>query len=314
MLDANLARTSQTSAIEVGTKFSDSFSELSAEVCEQIAREFFAFVEALVLSESLQRALVNPVRDVADRQALVKTVLKSLKPHKLTVAVIEELVGKKWSKPSDFRAAVGEFGFTILIFGLSARKTSGTSGKATTKATSAERELEKVETQLFVFAERLRDLSSSSREVVRLREYLSSSHRSLEGRLQIVEQLIGQESKGGKNVDSATVLLAKYATTSVSEDGGRYVTNLKKISDRIAAARKKRVVDVVSAIPLNKAQLERLEGLLAQKYNSQIQMNVVIDESVLGGLKIVADGNIFDTTLLHNFNNFKNKFDMDFKA
>jgi F-type H+-transporting ATPase subunit delta len=64
---------------------------------------------------------------------------------------------------------------------------------------------------------------------------------------------------------------------------------------------------VVSAVPLTNEQLTRLAALLTRKLNKKVDVQVLIDPSVIGGLSIQADGYYIDRTMRHLLRDMKNE-------
>ena len=49
---------------------------------------------------------------------------------------------------------------------------------------------------------------------------------------------------------------------------------------------------------LSAAQRERLGAILEQAYGSEVQLNVTVDATVLGGLRIQIGSDVIDSTVL----------------
>jgi len=55
---------------------------------------------------------------------------------------------------------------------------------------------------------------------------------------------------------------------------------------------------VTSRTELTPAQRERLAGILAQAYGSDMQLNVSVDPTVIGGLRVQVGADVVDATVL----------------
>ena len=73
----------------------------------------------------------------------------------------------------------------------------------------------------------------------------------------------------------------------------RYVDDLLKY----AAEHNEAEARVTSAVPLTVEQQARLQSKLEKEFNKQIKMNVKVDPSLLGGLRIVAEHTVIDNTI-----------------
>jgi F-type H+-transporting ATPase subunit delta len=278
---------------DVGLKFAEDFSKLTSVKGEKVANQFFAFAVALHESKRLTRALTDYAKEADSKRGVIAVLAKSIKADKLVEDVMVELASKKWSKPRDLFQVASEFAFSTLMISLSKSKDT--------------KLLENVEANLFKLEEQMKDISKHNNDLVQLRDILSSESRSLETRFTIVDTLIG------KKADAPTLLLAKLATLQI-RGASRYVHSLKHISDEIARARGKKVVDIIAAAPLTAPQLKKLESHLQDKYNAPVQMNIVVKPAMLGGLRIEVDGDVFDTTILHSLNAFIADFELEFRS
>ena len=67
----------------------------------------------------------------------------------------------------------------------------------------------------------------------------------------------------------------------------------------VAAERRKRLVAAVtSASVLTEAQETRLGALLERAYGRAVQLNVTVDPTVIGGLRIQVGADVVDSTVL----------------
>lgn len=62
---------------------------------------------------------------------------------------------------------------------------------------------------------------------------------------------------------------------------------------------------VVSAAPLNDAQIERIRSVLARKTNLQVDINASVDPDLIGGFYVLMDGQIFDGTVRNELERMK---------
>jgi F-type H+-transporting ATPase subunit delta len=276
---------SQTSLQEVGQQFATQFAKLTANKAFEIAHQFFAFGEALADTPALPRALTNLAATSEAKATLIKDLTKSIKADKLVVDILTALTDKDWSKPTDLFAICCEFGFNSMMISLSKRE-------------DGKKELERIEAELFKMIRTIKDTSEADEQMRELNDYLSSPSSPMNARFEILNVLFA------KKIDSATLLLAKSATMAVS-DGQHFVDVLQIISDEIASARGRKVVHICSAVPMSTAQQKRLEQLLVVRLNKEIQLNIVVDPSLLGGIRIRVDGTIFDSTLAKQVNEFE---------
>lgn len=301
-MNTHLSQSSNLSIHNIKSSFLKDFTKIEddkndgSEKAFSVASELLAFLRALEMSKALRRSLIDTARTELDRVTLVSQILKSVKSQQLTIKIVCALVKLRWSDEDSLREAIREFLFMAAISSVKARGDEKT----------VQKDLEAIESHLFQFRETLIDKSTNSQELIRLREILSHERFSVSGRLMIIDQLLGSLSSA-KKVDKITVLLAKCATMSLR--GKRFVVSLGEISNKIADIRGKVVVRVTAAQKLNKEQVKRLEQILEKKHNKSVQINIIIDKNVLGGIKIEEGASVFDATLLNSFNEMKRKFE-----
>jgi F-type H+-transporting ATPase subunit delta len=83
----------------------------------------------------------------------------------------------------------------------------------------------------------------------------------------------------------------------VAHPRGRSLPLALEICADIAARRRKQLIAVVrSAVELSASQRSRLAEALATVYGHRIQLNVVLDSSVLGGISVQIGDDLIDGT------------------
>ena len=72
-----------------------------------------------------------------------------------------------------------------------------------------------------------------------------------------------------------------------------------------ASERQHEVAEVRSAVPLDKSQRQRLAEALSQATGKQVEVKVIIDEKVLGGLVARIGDTVIDGTIRHRLEQLK---------
>jgi F-type H+-transporting ATPase subunit delta len=156
----------------------------------------------------------------------------------------------------------------------------------------AEGHLADVEDELFRFA-RTFDASDD------LRMALGDPSLPVERRIAVVEDILGQKA-----------LRTSVALASFIVGAGR-ASELPEIVDRFvelsAAERRRAVAEVRSAIPLTAEQIERLRIALNQATDKEVEVKVVIDESVLGGIVATVGDIVIDGSIRHRLEQLKSQ-------
>ena len=148
--------------------------------------------------------------------------------------------------------------------------------------TKAEANLDEVEDELFRFA---RSLEASDQ----LRNALTDELIPAERRQAIVEDLLGAKAS-----NTTTALVSFVVGSGRGKDLPAIIA---KLVERAAAEKEKAVAEVRSAIPLTADQQHRLAAALANATGKQVEVKVVVDPSVLGGLVATVGDTVIDGTV-----------------
>ncbi len=156
----------------------------------------------------------------------------------------------------------------------------------------AEGVLEAVEDELFRFG---RTLEGSDE----LRMALTDATTPIERRMAIVEELLG-----GK----AHQVTASIALLVVGAGRARDLTKIADgLVERAAAEREYAVAEVRSAVALDESVQERLASALSEATGKQIDVKVVVDERVMGGVVARIGDTVIDGTVRNRLEELKER-------
>jgi len=146
----------------------------------------------------------------------------------------------------------------------------------------AEGELERVESELFTISQAL----DGSPE---LRSTLTDPQLPMEKKQALVDDLIGGRASS-LSVDLVQLIVSQGRASELSDIA-------RAVVEAAAASRDKAVAEVRSAVPLDEETIERLTVALGRATGKSVEVKVVVDESVIGGLvarvgDIVIDGSL----------------------
>jgi F-type H+-transporting ATPase subunit delta len=162
--------------------------------------------------------------------------------------------------------------------------------RAMLEVARAEGRLAEVEDELFRFA---RTVDGSDD----LRMALSDPALPADRRVAVVQDLLGAKAL------QTSVALSEFVVSA-----GR-AGDLSEIVDRFvelsAAERSKAVAEVRSAVPLSSDQVERLRDALANATNKDVEVRVVVDPSVLGGIVARVGDVVIDGSVRHRLEQLK---------
>lgn len=228
-----------------------------------LSADLFAVVDALEGSPSLRRAVSDPGTPEEARKNLVHGLLDG-KVSDAAATLVAEGAAMRWAGGRTFAAALERQAVRSELL-----------------QADADGQLDETEDELFRFAR----LVQSSPE---LRDALGDRSVDLTHRQTLVEQLLT-----GKVSDS-TVVLARRAVAARERTFAHSIESYVTL----AAQQKNRVVATVRvAKPLSDEQLERLRRALAAQVGREVTVQVIIDEQVLGGVRVELGNEVVEGTV-----------------
>jgi F-type H+-transporting ATPase subunit delta len=155
----------------------------------------------------------------------------------------------------------------------------------------AEGTLGEVEDELFRFSQTLQGNDE-------LRDALTDAGIPAARREQIVEDLLG-----GKASPTTVALVSMVVGTGRARDLPSIIQRLVEMS---AAEANKEVAEVRTAVPLTNDQRERLAKALEDATGKQVEIKVVVDPSVLGGIVAQVGDTVIDGSVRRRLDQLKN--------
>lgn len=230
-----------------------------------LAEELFAVTGVVDGSASLRRALADPSREGADKQALVRSLFGG-KTGETTTGLVAEVVAQRWAAERDLGDTLESLAVQSLL-----------------ALAERERRIDRVEDELFRF-ERIVAGDPG------LRDTLSSRNTDASGKAALVHGLL--EGKAA----SETVRLAEQA---VRAPRGRRLDRVMEEYLALASRRRDELTARVTvAAPLSEQQYTRLGSALEAHYGKPVTLQVVQDPAVMGGIRIQVGDEVVDGTVL----------------
>jgi F-type H+-transporting ATPase subunit delta len=146
----------------------------------------------------------------------------------------------------------------------------------------AEGELGQVEDELFRFGKFLESRSD-------LRQALTDPQLPADRKKGLLEELLG-----GKASRHTVSLLGFLIDQGRARELPRIVDALTEVA---ADQRRKEVAEVRSAVPLSAEQRKRLQSALSKATSRDVELKVVVDPSVIGGVIARVGDQVFDGTI-----------------
>ncbi|MBA2559767.1 MAG: F0F1 ATP synthase subunit delta [Propionibacteriales bacterium] len=247
--------------------YADSLARVEEVTAEQDAAvlgdELFAVAGLLGREASLRRAVTDPSATAEAKRQLVRTVFDT-KLTDGTIDVVATAAGSRWSSASDFVDTIERL--AVMSFVIAAEKNG---------------HLNELEDELFRFG---RVVASDPG----LRDAITNNAVPAEHRQALVRGLL--EGKVSPSTASLAVHMVSSRHRSIEAALDEY--------QKVAADRQQRVVAVVrSAIELSDDERDRLAAALANQYDRDIQLNLVVDPDVIGGIRVEIGDDVIDGTV-----------------
>ncbi|WP_018156594.1 F0F1 ATP synthase subunit delta [Demetria terragena] len=226
-----------------------------------LAEELFFVGRTLDGSAALRRSLSDPSRPAVSRQGLVDRLFEG-KVSDTAREIVRKATGQRWSAERDMADAIDLLGAEAVL-----------------AHAESEGRIEQVEHDLFILGQAVRDSPT-------LRDALADRRRSGEDKSALVSKLLE-----GKATPEAQRLAALAAH---NPRGQRFDQAVQRYADVAARRREQLVAIVTSARALADDDAQRLTQVLSKNYGKQVQLNVLVDPELVGGLRVQIGDDIID--------------------
>ena len=238
--------------------------EEGAKALRRLTNDLFAVAALLDRRPALRGALADGGTPEDDRAAIVDQLLSG-RIDSESLEVVKEAARLRWSSSLDLVDA-------LEIVGAQAAFT----------ASEAAGTLDRVEDELFRFG---RMLAAQPQ----LQTILDDPGLPADRKLAVLDNLLAER------VDPATLVLLQHLVRTprrrTLEDA---VADLVELS---AERRGRLLAEVTVAEPMTAEQEERLRGILARLYGREVEVQVGVDPTVLGGVRVLVGDEIIDGTV-----------------
>jgi F-type H+-transporting ATPase subunit delta len=237
----------------------------SSGTASALAEDLFGVTAALDSSASLRRALVDPSRDATAKRGLVESLFGPRISAGAT-ALLKVLVSQRWSDDQDLGDAIEALAVEAVV--AAAEQGGG---------------LDALENDLFRFG---RVVAADSG----LRDALSAHGGDENVKAALVQALLEGRAS------AETIRLARQA--AVAPRGRRFGRVLESYLAIAADRRAQLTATVTAAVVLDDTQRRRLAAALSGIYNRPVQINVVLEPTVVGGIRVQVGDEVVDGTIL----------------
>jgi len=237
----------------------------------QVGSDLFAVAATLRDEGSVRRFLTDQSVDTAAQRGLADQLFSG-KVDPVSLEVVKEAAGRRWTKVRDLADALEELGVIAV-------------------ARSVGLQAETLVDELFAVRQVVNDNSE-------LRNALSDPTRSQADRAGLVESLLS-----GK-VLPATLTLVRQ---SLSGSYRTVTTALEDYEEIVARVQGEGVATVRVARALSEADQQRLAGALSRQYGRPVHLNIVVDPAVLGGIRVEIGDDVIDGTVSSRLDDARRK-------
>lgn len=227
----------------------------------QVGDDLFSVAEVLRGEPALRRVATDVSVDAAAKAGLVAQLFSG-KVSETVTSLLASAVGHRWTAPRDLQLALEELAVVATV------KSAGSDS-----ARLAE--------ELFVLGDTLEGNPE-------LRQALSDPARSVDDKRGLLTGLLA-----GKALP-ATVTLAGQALSGTHRTVEAAVVSYQQVAAKVHG---RKVATVVVAAPLPETDQTRLAAALQRQYDTELELNVVVDPSVLGGVKVEIGDEVIDGTV-----------------
>ncbi|MGA9102719.1 F0F1 ATP synthase subunit delta [Aeromicrobium sp.] len=237
--------------------------ENSTGTLSTVGDELFSVAAVLDATPSVRRVLTDPATEPDARSGLAAAVLGD-KIDIATLGIVDVAAQHRWASGRDLSDA---FELAGLAAHVAAADKSGS--------------LDELENELFE-AQRLID---QSRE---LRGVLSDRTIAAEHKGTLIDTIFKNK------ISASTLALLKQAAATRA---GTFDAVLERFADEVAARRKRLLAEVRTAYELGDAERNRLAEALSSAYGHDVHLNVIVDPSIVGGLRVSIGDEVIDGTV-----------------
>lgn len=260
----------------------ESLASLEAQLTETLAAaelavadELFGALDVLDSSAPLRRSLTDPAREAQERASMVRRLFGA-KSRNDTVSVLEAVASKRWSRERDLGDAIERL--AVSVVSVQAEK-GGLDG------------LESLESDLLGF----RRAVSTSHEV---QHALTEPQAEPEAKRRLAGRLSG-------GVGAEARLLIDRAVTAPR--GLRPEALVERFAEQVAARQQRWIAQVTVAKELDAAHRQRLSSSLDRYFGRELKLDVVVDPSVVGGIRVQVGDEVVDSTVSSRLNDLNRR-------
>lgn len=223
----------------------------------ETGEQLLAAGRSIADSGQLRSLLADPAVIDADKASIIQRVFGALDPA--AARLLTAAVGERWSSPDDLVDGIEELGIRVIA--------------------AASDDDARIVSELFRFSSAV-----SSDPALELAVGAKLGDRA--GKVSLVDSLLGGKAS------PATIAIAQHLVQSPR--GRRTGALIAHAAAVVADASGGIVATVTAASPLSDAQVQKLSTALTAQYGRTPRLNLVIDPSIIGGLRVQVGDDVID--------------------
>jgi F-type H+-transporting ATPase subunit delta len=236
-----------------------------------LGSQLFGVASVVRRDVALRRALTDSSVEGESRSGLARAVFEKALARP-ALDLVADAAGRRWISGNDLPDALERVAVVATV------RSAGAKGR-------------QVGDELFA----VRQMVSESSE---LRGTLSDSSRTAEDRGAMLLSLVGNE------ILPATGVLVRQAVT---REQGNVEAALQEYLDLAAEALDEAVATVYTARELSDDEQTRLTAALAKQYGTDVQLHVVVEPELIGGLRVEIGDDVIDGTVVSRLDDARRK-------
>lgn len=240
----------------------------------EAAGDLFKIIEAVSSSLGLRRAFTDPASTSEARKALAQRLFGG-KASEAALKVFGLAIELNWRNPHSLLDSLERQGIRILL------KEAAENGK-----------LDEAVAQL-------QDFLSVVSQNSGLREALQNDTYEVAHRAGLVSSLVG-----GQALDLVEELLRR----AVAKSQHNFVITIQSYLQIAAQLRSRQIAQVAVAKELTDEQRARLRGILAHQTGREVDLQIVIDPKVIGGMRIQMADDLIESTVAGRLEDVQRQF------
>lgn len=239
----------------------EELESVSASAQATVARDLFSVASTLRAEGALRRFATDGSLPKEAKSGLMDELFGG-KVDGATKTLLATAVAQRWTAARDLADALEQLGVVAVV--KSAGQASG-----------------RVSDELFEFTQAVKDNHD-------LREALADPVRSVEDKRGLLRSLLADKAH------DATLALVEQALSGSYRTVTAALTDYQQLA---AEAYGQGVATVRVARPLPDEALRRLTEVLSEQYGREIHLNLLVDPSVLGGIRVEIGDDVIDGTV-----------------